>query len=143
MPRPNHRPLVVAGVTKALAFSALAGPAFSASHREAPLISKDRSADNTDVYAFVSPDKPNTVTLIANYDPGQRPDDGPNFFPFDDDVHYSIKVDNTGDGMADITLLFDYDSQLANPDSFLVSGYRPIEDLSDPQGAPFAPANFT
>jgi len=143
MTSPTLTRLAVAGATGVLALTALGGPALGASHREAPLISKDRSADNTDVYAFVSPDKPNTVTLIANYDPGQRPDDGPNFFPFDDDVHYFLKVDNTGDGVEDITILFDFDSRLANPDSFLGSGYGPIEDLSDPQGAPFAPANFT
>ncbi len=55
-----------------------------ASHREAPLIIKDPTADNTDVFAFVSPDKPDTVTLIANYIPVQEPAGGPNFYPFDD-----------------------------------------------------------
>jgi hypothetical protein len=49
------------------------------SHREAPEISKDPVADSTDVYAFVSPDKPSTVTLIANYVPLQEPAGGPNF----------------------------------------------------------------
>ncbi len=132
-----------AGAAAVLAVTSLGGTVLSSSHREAPLISQDRTADNTDVYAFVSPDKPDTVTLIANFNPGQRPDDGPNFFPFADDVRYFIKVDNSGDGVADVTFSFEFASQVANPDSFLYSGYGPIEDQSDPQGAPFAPANFT
>ena len=68
------------------------------SHREAPGISKDPVADSTDVYAFVSPDKPDTVTLIANYVPLQGPAGGPNFYEFGDDVLYEIHIDNNGDG---------------------------------------------
>ena len=56
------------------------------SHREAPEISKDPVADNTDTYAFVSPDKPDTVTIITNYIPLEDPPGGPNFFEFGDDV---------------------------------------------------------
>ena len=62
------------------------------SHREAPAISKDPAADNTDVYAFRSPDQPNTVTLIANYIPLEDPAGGPNFYNFGDDVQYQIHV---------------------------------------------------
>ncbi|MCZ7361158.1 MAG: DUF4331 family protein, partial [Candidatus Methanoperedens sp.] len=69
------------------------------SHREAPAISKDPVADNTDVYAFVSPDQPDTVTLITNFIPLEEPAGGPNFFQFGDDVLYEIKVDNDGDGI--------------------------------------------
>src|SRR6201994_5115327 len=76
------------------------------SHREAPEISKDPTADSTDVYAFVSPDKPSTVTLIANYIPLQAPDGGPNFYEFADDVLYSINIDNDGDGEPDISYEF-------------------------------------
>ena len=76
------------------------------SHREAPEISKDPVADSTDVYAFVSPDAPDTVTLIANYIPLQGPDCGPNFYEFGDDVLYPINVDNNGDGQADIAFEF-------------------------------------
>ena len=64
------------------------------SHREAPEISKDPSADNTDVYAFVSPDNPDTVTLIANFLPFELPYGGPNFNEFADDVLYEIKISN-------------------------------------------------
>jgi len=68
------------------------------SHREAPEISKDPVADSSDLYAFVSPDNPGTVTLIANYVPLQGPASGPNFYEFGDDVLYEIHIDNNGDG---------------------------------------------
>ena len=67
------------------------------SHREAPEISKDPVADSTDLYAFVSPDQPDTVTLISNYIPLEAPDGGPNFYEFGDDVLYEIHIDNDGD----------------------------------------------
>src|SRR6266705_1424361 len=73
------------------------------SHREAPEISKDPVADSTDLYAFVSPDRPDTVTLIANYIPLQSPAGGPNFYEFGDDVLYEIKIDNSADGRASPT----------------------------------------
>ena len=66
------------------------------SHREAPGIAKDPVADNTDLYAFVSPDKPNTVTILANFIPLEYPPGGPNFFEFGDDVTYSIHISNDG-----------------------------------------------
>ena len=62
----------------------------ASSHREAPLISQDPLADNTDVYAFVSPNRPDRVTLIANFIPLEAPYGGPNFFKFDDNVLYEI-----------------------------------------------------
>jgi hypothetical protein len=76
------------------------------SHREAPESSKDPTADSTDVYAFVSPDAPSTVTLIANYIPFESPDGGPNFYEFGTDVQYDINVDNDGDGLPNITFRF-------------------------------------
>ncbi len=75
-----------------------AGVSDASSHREAPLIAGDPRADNTDTYAFVSPDKPDTVTLSANWIPFQEPNGGPNFYPFATDAHYKINVDNDGDG---------------------------------------------
>ena len=78
------------------------------SHREAPEISKDPVADNTDVYAFVSPDQPDTVTLITNFIPLQDPPGGPNFFEFGDDVLYSIYIDNDGDGVPEISYKFEF-----------------------------------
>jgi hypothetical protein len=89
------------------------------SHREAPEISKDPVADSTDVYAFVSPDRPRAVTLIANYIPLQEPAGGPNFYEFGDDVLYEIHIDNNGDGCADITYQFQFQTKLTTPGSFL------------------------
>ena len=84
------------------------------SHREAPEISKDPVADNTDVYAFVSPDKPETVTLIANYIPLEGPAGGPNFFEFGNDVLYTIHVDNDGDGVGEVNYEFRFETKLRN-----------------------------
>src|SRR5262245_34904315 len=86
----------------------------ASSHREAPLISQDPLADNTDVYAFVSPDKPDTVTIIANYIPMQTPASGPSFFNFDPNVVYSIYVDNDGDGVANLSFEFRFKNTSAN-----------------------------
>ena len=85
------------------------------SHREAPEISKDPVADNTDVYAFVSPDKPDTVTIITNYIPLQGPAGGPNFFEFGDDVLYSIYIDNDGDAKPDVGLRVPVRDEAAKP----------------------------
>jgi Domain of unknown function (DUF4331) len=101
------------------------------SHREAPEISKDPVADSTDVYAFVSPDKPDTVTLIANYIPLQSPAGGPNFYEFGDDVLYGIHIDNNGDGQADISYEFRFSTTVRDPDTFLYN-VGPIESLSSP-----------
>ena len=101
------------------------------SHREAPEISKDPVADSTDVYAFVSPDKPNTVTLIANYIPLQGPAGGPNFYEFGDDVLYEIHVDNNGDGRADISFQFRFTTEVLNPDTFLYNT-GPVQALDSP-----------
>jgi hypothetical protein len=89
------------------------------SHREAPEISKDPVADSTDTYAFVSPDAPDTVTLITNYVPLQGPAGGPNFYEFGDDVLYEINIDNNGDGISDITYRFGFETEVRNPDTFL------------------------
>ncbi len=89
------------------------------SHREAPEISKDPAADNADVYAFVSPDRPDTVTLISNFVPLQDPPGGPNFFEFGDDVQYSIYIDNDGDGRPEISYVFNFSTRLRNPNTFL------------------------
>lgn len=89
------------------------------SHREAPEISKDPVADSTDLYAFVSPDDADTVTMLANYIPLEGPDGGPNFYAFGDDVQYDIRIDNDGDAIADITYRFRFQTQLQDPDTFL------------------------
>ena len=104
-----------AGVVSAVAAAALVGSmgptsATASSHREAPLIADDPAADNTDVYAFVSPDKPNTVTIIANYIPFEDPAGGPNYYRFDPTVLYELNVDNNGDAREDVTYQFRFGS---------------------------------
>ncbi|MBV9659909.1 MAG: DUF4331 domain-containing protein [Acidimicrobiales bacterium] len=101
------------------------------SHREAPEISKDPVADSTDLYAFVSPDDPSTVTLIANYIPLQAPDGGPNFYEFGDDILYEIHIDNDGDGDADISYQFRFSTVNNIPSSFLYND-GPITSLTPP-----------
>jgi hypothetical protein len=98
------------------------------SHREAPEISKDPVADSTDLYAFVSPDKTDTVTIIANYIPLQLPSGGPNFYEFGQDVLYQIHIDNNGDGQADISYQFRFTTTVRDPDTFLYNT-GPIESL--------------
>jgi hypothetical protein len=89
------------------------------SHREAPEISKDPVADSTDTYAFVSPDAPNTVTIITNYIPLEDPAGGPNFFEFGDDVLYRVNIDNDGDGKPDVIYEFRFKTTVTNPNTFL------------------------
>jgi hypothetical protein len=101
------------------------------SHREAPSISQDPAADNADVYAFVSPDDPSTVTILSNFVPLQGPPGGPNFFEFGDDVLYSIFIDNDGDALPDITYQFQFRTTLQNEETFLYNT-GPITRLDDP-----------
>jgi hypothetical protein len=100
------------------------------SHREAPEMAKDPVADSTDVYAFVSPDRPGTVTLIANYIPFQAPDGGPNFNEFGDDVVYDIHISNRGKAEPDITYRFHFHTVVRNPTTFLYNT-GPITSISD------------
>jgi Domain of unknown function (DUF4331) len=101
------------------------------SHREAPEISKDPAADNTDVYAFVSPDCPDTVTLIANFVPLQDPAGGPNFFEFADDVLYEIHIDNDGDAQPDVSYQFRFTTVNTIPGTFLYN-VGPIDSIDSP-----------
>ncbi|MBO0846595.1 MAG: DUF4331 domain-containing protein, partial [Nocardioides sp.] len=101
------------------------------SHREAPEISKDPVADSTDVYAFVSPDQPDTVTLIANYIPFQAPEGGPNFYEFGEKVNYAIHISNRGTGHSDIAYRFQFYTKVRDPKTFLYNT-GPITSLGDP-----------
>ncbi|MGI9119759.1 MAG: DUF4331 domain-containing protein [Acidimicrobiales bacterium] len=130
------RALFAGGLGTLLALSTLVS-ADASSHREAPLISKDPVADNTDVYAFVPPDAPNTVALISNWEGFQEPGGGPNYFEFGDDVLYKIYVDNNGDAIEDVTYEFRFSTRLAQPNTFFY-GVGPItspndRDMSRPQ----------
>ena len=111
---------------------------FASSHAEAPLISMDRLADNTDVYAFRSSEagRSGFVTLIANFIPLEDPSGGPQFYRFDDTVLYSINVDNTGDGVPDIIYQFQFKSNILNSNTVLgmntINIDGPITSLTDP-----------
>ena len=96
-----------------------AGVSSASSHREAPLIAGDPRADNTDVYAFVSPDDANTVTLLANWAPFSEPDGGPNFYPFADGVAHDIEIDNNGDAVPDLIYRWIFSSSYQNTNTFL------------------------
>ena len=78
-------------------------PAVASSHREAPLTVADPAADNTDLYAFASPERPGYVTFVANWIPFEEPNGGPNFYPFATDAAYNIYVDSNGDARPDAT----------------------------------------
>lgn len=105
------------GVSSVFNLGAL--PSGASSHREAPLISQDPVADATDLYAFVSPDAPDTVTLVANYYPMQDPAGFPNYYTFGDDVTYRINIDNNGDAVEDIFYQWNFETEIVNPNSFL------------------------
>ena len=94
-------------------------PAFASSHREAPLISNDPLADNTDLYAFRSPDDPNKITIIANYIPGQLPQGGPNYYSFGENIRYEIHVDNnTATPGDDIIYRFEFHKEIQDSSTF-------------------------
>jgi Domain of unknown function (DUF4331)/Secretion system C-terminal sorting domain len=103
----------------AMAINVFPYGAFASSHREAPLIANDPLADNTDLYAFRSPDDPNKITIIANYVPGQLPQGGPNYYSFGENIRYEIHIDNDvttpGD---DITYRFTFSKKNEDPTTF-------------------------
>jgi hypothetical protein len=114
----NRTTWMLAGILTTAAI-ALTGTVRASSHREAPLTSQDPLADNTDVYAFVSPSRPDRVTFIANFIPFEEGYGGPNFFKFDDNVLYEIMVDNDADAVEDITYQFRFRTSIRNPNTFL------------------------
>jgi hypothetical protein len=114
-----------------------ATPSLAASHREAPMISKDPTADNTDTYAFVSYDRQNLnrnpaerrVTFIANVIPGEDASDGPNYFEFDPRVLYRINIDNNQDGVAgDVVYEFQFQTETRS-----VGAQFPLPYLGNPK----------
>ncbi len=106
-------------VLVAAVFVAYQADANASSHREAPLISKDPYADNTDTYAFVSPTNPDNLVLVASWIPFESPEGGPNYFEWDDSVNYNIYVDNNGDAVADVSYTLNSEVMLQNPGTFL------------------------
>jgi hypothetical protein len=116
----------------ALVAAAIAVPlSLGSSHREAPNISLDPTADNTDVYAFTAKDAPGALTVVANWIPGEVPANGPNFFRFDDRARYYIHIDNTGDGKPDTSYRFQFKSKV-NPKSYL-QAFPGVQSIGDPK----------
>ena len=117
--------------TAAFLAAAVPLPLAASSHREAPLISKKPTVDTTDVYAFRSPDAPTTVTLIANWIPFEEPAGGPNFYHFDPNARYLIKVDRDGNAVEDVTFEFTFQTQILDTSTFLYNT-GPINNITDP-----------
>jgi len=115
----------------------VSGNMFASSHREAPITALDRGADVTDWYAFVSYDHPDRVTMILNVDPLLEPANGPNYFPFDPNVLYQMKIDNNHDGEEDITFQFRFNTEYRLPGVFTgfvggIAGIPQITALNGP-----------
>ncbi|MFJ7269059.1 DUF4331 domain-containing protein [Streptomyces sp. NPDC099050] len=108
------------------------GVSSASSHREAPLIAGDPRADNTDVYAYTSLDRPDSVTLLANWIPFEEPNGGPNFYAFGDDLRHNIKIDNTGDGVSDITYTWRFRSSYRDDANQFLYNTGPVTSLNDP-----------
>lgn len=132
----SKRPVVVAATTGLLAAAGMVaalGPGTSnaSSHREAPLIAGDPQADNTDVYAFTSPDDASKVSLVANWIPFEEPNGGPNFYPFATGAHYNIKIDNDGDGKADIVYRWSFRNEDRRGTKTFLYNNGPVKSLND------------
>lgn len=131
-----HRPTgALLAVGALLAAGAVAwsggGPAGASSHREAPLIQGAPMLDNTDVYAFVSPDKPDTVTLIANWVPFEEPNGGPNFYPWATDARYDLNIDANGDGKPDVTYRYTFRNDDKRGTTTFLYNNGPVTSLDD------------
>lgn len=133
--RINRRALVGLGVAAALTASSFAllrtDTGTASSHREAPMIAGDPRNDNTDVYAFVSPDKADSVTLLANWIPFEEPNGGPNFYTFDTKSRYNIKIDNDGDAKPDITYQWTFRDEDKRGTSTFLYNNGPVTSLND------------
>src|SRR4029078_10373681 len=101
------------------------------SHREAPRIMLDPSADNTDVYAFTPPDAPGKLTIVSNWVPLENPAGEPYFGQLDPKAPYYVKIDNTGDGVEDVAYRWQFHNEFRNPNSFLYA-VPPVNSISDP-----------
>lgn len=116
-----------------LAMSTLAPTSGEASsHREAPFTASEPQIDNTDVYAFSSPDNPSSVTLISNWIPFEEPAGGPNFYPFATKTRYDIKISNDGDAAAEITYRWVFSDHYRNADGQFLYNTGAVTSLDDP-----------
>jgi Domain of unknown function (DUF4331) len=123
LPKRFRRGAVALAATAALGAGVITAlgptPGSASSHREAPLVAADPQVDGTDLYAFVSPDKSDTTTIISNWIPLEEPAGGPNFYSFAPGVRYDINIDNDGDARADIIYRWIFMNHYVTTDSFL------------------------
>jgi hypothetical protein len=136
--RPRGRRWRLGAAVAAAAITAssvyLLGPsgAAASSHREAPLVAADPTIDNTDLYAFASPERPGYVTFVANWIPFEEPNGGPNFYPFATDARYNIFIDNDGDARPDVTFRWTFKNiDNRGNDTFLYNK-GPVTSIDDP-----------
>jgi hypothetical protein len=124
--------VISAAVSAALLAAALvASMVFGSSHREAPAILADPTADNTDVYAFTAKDAPNSLTVVANWIPLEEPAGGPYYGKLDPKARYYVNIDNTGDGRKDVAYRWKFHSKFRNPNSFLYAAPQ-VTSVNDP-----------
>jgi hypothetical protein len=90
----------------------------ASSHREAPLLAGDPQVDNTDLYAWVDQSDPTKLNIVSLYNPFEMPAGFPNGFTFADDALYTINIDRTGDGRADLRYGFRFTTTIRNQDTF-------------------------
>src|SRR5215212_6504457 len=121
-----------AAAAAALAAGSLAATGvLGSSHREAPKILADPTADNTDVYAFTAPDAPHSLTVVANWIPLEDPAGGPYFGKLDPRARYYVKIDNTGDGREDVAYRWQFKQRFRKPGSFLYAAPT-VDSVDDP-----------
>jgi hypothetical protein len=121
-----------AAAAAALAAGSLAATGvLGSSHREAPKILADPTADNTDVYAFTAPDAPHSLTVVADWIPLEEPAGGPYFGKLDPRARYYVKIDNTGDGREDVAYRWQFHSKFRNPNTFLDAAPT-VDSVDDP-----------
>jgi len=128
----RRSPLLGAALAAALGAGALATTGvLGSSHREAPRIMLDPSADNTDLYAFTAPDAPGKLTIVSNWVPFENPSGGPYFGKLDPTARYYVKIDNTGDGVEDVAYRWQFHNRFRNPKSFLYAAPT-VSSVNDP-----------
>jgi Domain of unknown function (DUF4331) len=123
---------VLAIAAAVLAAAVVAVVSIGSSHREAPNITLDPTADNTDVYAFTAKDAPGDLTVVADWIPLEDPAGGPNFYGFDPKARYYIHIDNTGDGKPDVSYRYEFKTTIRNKNSFLYA-LPGVTSFSDPK----------
>ena len=131
-----RRKLAAAGVSIALAAGVLAalgpGSSIASSHREAPLTSAEPPIDQTDLYAFVAPDRPNKVTFVSSWLPFQEPAGGPNFYLWAERTNYDINIDNDGDARADVTFRWRFTTHHRDGGGSFLNNNGVVDSLNDP-----------